>query len=82
MEEKLLKLPEFRQLGFIITRDASDADVILELRHDLLTKYVFSVLDVKTQSVFAGGKLSSIGGTVADKVAKRFVKEMGRTSWP
>jgi hypothetical protein len=82
VEEKLLKLPEFRQLGFIITRDASDADVILELRHDLLTKYVFSVLDVKTQSVFAGGKLSSIGGTVADKVAKRFVKEMGRTSWP
>jgi len=27
-------------------------------------------------NVIAGGKLSSLGGTVAGKVAKRFVKEM------
>jgi len=34
---------------------------------------------VRTQTVIAGGKLSSLGGTVADKVAKRFLKEMART---
>ncbi len=79
VEDKLLKRPEFKQLGFSITRDQSDADIILELRHDLLTKYVFSVVEVKTQTVIVGGKLSSLGGTVAGKVAKRFVKEMART---
>ncbi len=80
VEDKLLKQHEFKELGFVITRDPADADIVLELRHDLLTKYVFSVVDAKTQTVIASGKLSSLGGTVAEKVAKRFVKEMARTS--
>jgi hypothetical protein len=76
VEEKLLKRPEFRQLGFVLTRDESEADLILELRHDLFTMYVFSVVDANTGVVLLGGKLSSLGGTVAGKVARRFVKEM------
>ena len=82
VEEKLLKNTEFRQLGLSITRDASDADIILELSHDLLTMYVFTVVEAKTQTVIAGGKLSSLGGTVADKVAKRFVKAMSAANQP
>ena len=82
VEDKLLKRPEFTQLGFVITRDESDADLVLELRHDLLTKYVFSVVDAKSRTVLASGKLSSLGGTVAGKVAKRFVKEMARMRTP
>lgn len=82
VEDKLLKRPEFAQLGFVITRDEADADLILELRHDLLTKYVFSVVDVRTQTLLASGKVSSLGGTVGGKVAKRFVKEMARTPGP
>src|SRR3979490_2795979 len=78
VEDKLLKRPEFTQLGFVITRDESDADLIFELRHDLLTKYVFSVVDAKTQTLLASGKVSSLGGTVAGKVAKRFVRDMAR----
>jgi hypothetical protein len=80
VEDKLLKQRGFKELGFVITRDPADADIVLELRHDLLTKYVFSVVDTKTQTVLVSGKLSSLGGTVAGKVAKRFVKEMSRTS--
>jgi len=76
VEEKLLKRKEFSQLGLAITRDVSDADVILELRHDVLTKYVYSAVDTRTQTVLAGGKVSSLGGTVAGKVAKRFVKQL------
>lgn len=76
VEDKLLKQTEFRQLGFVLTRDESDADLILELRHDLFTMYVFTVVNAKTGVVLLGGKLSSLGGTVAGKVAKRFVKEM------
>jgi hypothetical protein len=82
VEDKLLKRPEFRQLGFVLTRDESDADLILELRHDLFTMYVFIVFDAKTSIVIMGGKLSSLGGTVAGKVAKRFVKEMPLSAGP
>jgi hypothetical protein len=76
VEDKLLKQQEFQQLGFVITREAAEADFVLELRHDLLTKYVFTVIDARSKAVVASGKLSSLGGTVAGKVAKRFVKEM------
>jgi hypothetical protein len=82
VEDKLLKRPEFTQLGFVITREESDADLIFELRHDLLTKYVFSVVDAKTQTLLASGKVSSLGGTVAGKVAKRFVRDMARIGTP
>lgn len=82
VEDKLLKQPEFRQLGFVLTRDDSDADLILELHHDLFTKYVFTVVDAKTGVVLLAGKLSSLGGTVAGKVARRFVKEIPAAAGP
>lgn len=82
VEDKLLKQPEFRQLGFLLTRDDSEADLILELRHDVFTKYVFTVVDAKTGVVLLAGKLSSLGGTVAGKVARRFVKEMPVSAGP
>jgi hypothetical protein len=82
LEDKLFKRSEFKQLGFGITRDQSDADLILELRHDVFTMYVFTVVDAKTGVVLLSGKLSSLGGTVAGKVAKRFVKEMPAPAGP
>ena len=82
VEEKLLKRPEFHQLGFVLTRDLAEADLIFELRHDLFTMYVFTVIDANTGVVLLGGKLSSVGGTVAGKVARRFVKEIGQMPGP
>jgi len=76
VEDKLMKRAEFNQLGLVLTRNEADADIILELRHDVLTKYVYSAVDAKTQTVIAGGKVSSLGGTVAGKVAKRFLKQL------
>jgi len=76
VEDKLMKRPEFSQLNLAITRDEAAADIILELRHDLLTKYVYSAVDTRTNTVVAGGKVSSLGGTVAGKVAKRFCKQL------
>ena len=69
---------EFQQLGLVVTRDQNAADIILELHHDILTKYVYSAIDPRTDTVVASGKLSSLGGTVAGKVAKRFLKQMLR----
>jgi hypothetical protein len=82
VEDKLLKQAQFQQLGFLITRELSEADLILELRHDLLTMYVFTVVDAKAGLVLVSGKLSSLGGTVADKVAKRFLKKMSQSPGP
>jgi hypothetical protein len=76
VESKLRKRSEFQQLGLVITRDVSEADLILELEHDLFTMYVYTVVDPRTHIVVASGKLSSLGGTVAGKVAKRFMKQM------
>ena len=76
IEEKLQKRPEFSQLGLVITRDADTADLILEVHHDHFTKYVYTAVDAKANIVVAGGKLSSLGGTVAGKVAKRFLKQL------
>ncbi len=78
IEEKLRERPEFQQMGLLITRDWEAADLILELEHDLFTMYVYTAIDPKTNVVVASGKLSSLGGTVAGKVAKRFLKQMLR----
>lgn len=79
IEEKLRKRSEFKQLGLIITRDPLEADLVLELKHDLFTMYVYTAIDPSTNVVVATGKLSSLGGTVAGKVAKRFLRQMART---
>lgn len=76
IEEKLQKRPEFSQMGLVITRDPDAADLILEVHHDRFTKYVYTAVDPRAKIVVAGGKLSSLGGTVAGKVAKRFLKEV------
>lgn len=76
IESKLRKRQEFQQLGLVITRDPSAADLILEVKHDLFTKYVFTAIDPWTNIVVASGKLSSLGGTVAGKVAKRFMQQV------
>ena len=78
VEDKLMKRSEFAQMGLVLTRDEADADIILELRHDILTKYVYSAVDAHTQVVLAGGKVSSLGGTVGGKVAKRFLKQLAQ----
>ena len=76
IEEKLQKRPEFSQMGLMITRDPNAADLILEVDHDVFTKFVYTAVDARSKILVAGGKLSSLGGTVADKVAKRFLKQM------
>lgn len=78
IESKLRNRKEFQQFGLMITRDEAAADLILEVKHDVFTKYVFTAIDPWTNVVVASGKLSSLGGTVAGKVAKRFMKQMMR----
>ncbi|PWT87788.1 MAG: hypothetical protein C5B55_14245 [Blastocatellia bacterium] len=76
VEDKLQKRKEFALLNLSVTRDLNSADVILELRHDLFTMYVYTAVDRRSGLVVATGKLSSLGGTVAGKVAERFLKQV------
>ena len=78
IEEKLQRRPEFQLMGLMVTRDFESADIVLELHHDLFTMYVYTAFDPKSNVVVASGKLSSLGGTVAGKVAERFLKQMLR----
>ena len=82
IENKLRKRGEFQQLGLQITRDVNAADLILELKHDLFTMYVYTAIEPNSNVVVASGKLSSLGGTVAGKVAKRFLKQLMRAQQP
>ena len=76
IEEKLQKRSEFSQLCLVLTRDVEEADLILVVEHDLFTKYTYTAIHKDTNIVVASGKLSSLGGTVAGKVAKRFMKQV------
>jgi hypothetical protein len=50
-----------------------DADLILEVRRGVLTKFVFTAIEPETLILVASGKLSSLGGTVDGKVADLFM---------
>jgi len=76
IEDKLKKRREFQALGLVITRDADAADLILEVEHDVFTMYTYTVVDSQSKVLVASGKLSSLGGTVAGKVAERFMKQV------
>lgn len=76
IENKLRKHPDFQRLGMLVTRQEMDADLVLEVRRSVLTKFVFTAVDPKTLILVASGKLSSLGGTVDDKVATRFMKQI------
>jgi len=79
IENKLRKHPDFQRLGLIVTRQEMDADLILEMRRSVLTKFVFTAIEPKTLILVASGKISSLGGTVDGKVASLFMKQLVAT---
>ncbi|HYG79858.1 MAG TPA: hypothetical protein VD861_05690 [Pyrinomonadaceae bacterium] len=78
LENELLKRPEFRRWGLVITRTELDADLIIEVGRKVFTRFVYSVIDRRTNTLVASGKLSSLGGTLSTKIAKRFIEDMKR----
>lgn len=76
IENKLRKHPDFQRLGLIVTRQEMDADLILEVRRSVLTKFVFTAIAPETLILVVSGKLSSLGGTVDGKVATLFMKQL------
>lgn len=76
IENKLRRHKDFQRLGLTITRQQMDADLILEVRRSVLTKFVFTAIEPEKLILVASGKLSSLGGTVDGKVANLFMKQL------
>jgi hypothetical protein len=74
MERELLKRPEFKQWGMMITRQEESADLIIEVhRKRFTTRFTFSAFDPQSGRIVASDTASSIGGTIEPKLAARFI---------
>lgn len=77
LENSLLQQDELQQWGIVITRDETDADLIIEIgRKVFTTSFIYSVLDPKTSRVIASGRVNSIGGTVEGKITSSLMKKL------
>ena len=77
LENSLLQKQEFQDWGMVITRDGTDADLIIEVgRKVFTTSFVFSVIDPKNNRVIASGRVNSIGGTVEGKISDSLIKRL------
>ena len=75
VEDSLRKRKEFQAWGMVITRNPSDADLVVVITRKLFTRrFTFTVVDPRTMEVVASGKTRSVlfGKKVADKVAEKF----------
>jgi hypothetical protein len=77
LEQELLDREEVQRWGMVISRDETDADMIIEVDRKLFTnKFVYSVLDPRANRVLLSGKIGSLGGTVEEQIANGFVKRI------
>jgi hypothetical protein len=79
LEQALLDRNEIQAWNMVISREETDADLIIEVDRKLFTnKFVYSVLDPRTNRVLLSGKIGSLGGTVEGQIANGFVKRLQR----
>jgi hypothetical protein len=80
IESELQKRSELKQAGLVLTHDNTAADLIMEVRRsNFTTEYPYVVIDARTQVVVASGKVNSLFGTAAAKIAKGFAKQLQKT---
>ena len=79
VEDALRKRKEFQAWGMVITRNDSDADLIIEItRKSLTRRFTFSVIDPRTMEVVTSGKTRSVlfGKKISNKVAEKFANRI------
>lgn len=83
IENELLKRAEFHQAGLVITKDLRAADLVMEVRRsNFTTEYPYVVVNPRTRLVVASGKVNSLFGTAAGKIAKGFIKQVQKARTP
>lgn len=79
LEQALLDREEFQQWELVISREESDAELIIEVeRKSFTNRFVYSVIDPKTRRVLLGGNIGSVGGSVEKQIADGFIKRLKR----
>ena len=79
VEAELLGIKKFRALGLEITRDPDKADLVLEVTQgDDTVTVTYAAIDVRTKSVLAAGKATSIFGFATQMTAKDFVGKVDK----
>ena len=79
VEASLLKRKEFRAWGMGVTRNAGEADLIIEITRKTLTRrFTFTVVDPRTMSVVTSGKTRSVlfGKKIPNKIAEKFANRV------
>jgi hypothetical protein len=79
VEASLLKRKEFRAWGMSVTRNAADADLIIEITRQTLTRrFTFTVVDPRTMAVVTSGKTRSVlfGKKIPNKIAEKFTNRV------
>jgi len=79
VEDSLRKRKEFRAWGMVVTRNDSEADLVIEItRKSFSRRFTFVVLDPRTMEVVASGKTRSVlfGKKIPNKVAEKFTNRV------
>jgi hypothetical protein len=79
VEASLLKRKEFRAWGMAVTRNAADADLIIEITRKTLTRrFTFTVVEPRTMAVVTSGKTRSVlfGKKIPNKIAEKFTNRL------
>ena len=83
IENELRKREDFQQSGLLLTRNSNAADLTIEVRRsNFTTEYPYVVVDSKTQFIVASGRVNSLFGTAAGKIAKGFMKQLQKARTP
>ena len=75
VEDSLRKRKEFRAWGMVVTRNESEADLVIEITRKTLTRrFTFTVIEPRTQLVVTSGKTRSVlfGKKIPNKIAEKF----------
>ena len=79
VEDSLRKRKEFQAWGMVVTRNAAEADLVIEItRKPLTRRFTFTVIDPRTLEVVASGKMRRVifGKKIANKVAEQFANRV------
>ena len=79
LEERLLADKRFGVLGYGLTRDVRQSDVVIKVnRTPFTTHFTFTILDRSTSAVLASGRANSLFGTASGRIAKRVIDALAK----
>ncbi|HWN98903.1 MAG TPA: hypothetical protein VNS63_06485 [Blastocatellia bacterium] len=77
LANELLKNTEFSQMGLIITKDRTAADLVIEVdRLVFTTHFPYVVVDPRNNAIVASGEVNSLFGTAAAKISRMVIKQI------